>query len=127
MLGHTLIFSGNPKKAEAMLKKAIRLSPKYSIIKFNLGIAYFKLGQYSESITLLSATLQEFPDHLRMHAHLTASYILAGMEDEAHKQADVIKQLDPKFSIDNFADRIPYKNKSDTDRILNALRKAGLE
>ena len=59
--------------------------------------------------------------------YFTASYILEGIEDEARKQADVIMQVDPKFSVDHFAGRIPYKNQSDTDRILNALRKAGLK
>ena len=48
-------------------------------------------------------------------------------DEKAHRQANEAVKIDPNFSIDNFADRIPYKNQSDTDRILNALRKAGLK
>lgn len=76
---------------------------------------------------MLKSLLQEVPDYLYTHSYLIASYIFAGKEDEARKQAREIPRIDPGFSVDNFAHRIPYKNQSDTDRILNALRKAGLK
>ena len=127
VLGNSLVMAGNPVKGQEMLKKAIRLNPRLPLLKHNLGVAYFDAKQYSEAIALFKAALKEIPEMPHIHIYLTAAYILAGMEDEALKQAEEILRIDPNFSVDAFADRIPYKNQSDTDRILNALRKAGLK
>ena len=59
--------------------------------------------------------------------YLTACYVLAGMTAEVHKHKMEILKIDPNFLVDNFSRFLPYKNQSDTDRILNALRKAGLK
>jgi len=127
ILSWAFIFSGKPQMAQQMIKQAIRLNPKQPVNKFGLGVTYYLLEQYEESIVLFKTTLQQIPDFPNIHIYLIASYIMAGMEDEARKQVDVIIQLDPKFSVDSFAERLPYKNQEDTDRILNALRKAGLK
>jgi len=127
VLGNALVMAGNPIKAEEMLKKAMRLSPKYPLLKHNLGVAYFGSRQYLESISLFNVNLQERSDFIHTHLYLTAAYVLAGMEDKARIQAQEILRLTPKFSVDKSASRLPYKNQSDTDRILNALRKAGLK
>jgi len=76
---------------------------------------------------LLKLALHQLPDYLINHVYLTASYIMIGMELEASKQAEEILRIDSNFSVDKFGRFLPYKNQSDTDRILNALRKAGLK
>ena len=127
VLGNALVMDGNPLKAQEMLKKAMRLSPKYPLVKHNLGVAYFGSEQYLESICLFEANLQERPDFIHTHLYLTAAYVLAGMKDKARIQSQELFRLFPRFSVDKSASRLPYKNQSDTDRILNALRKAGLK
>ena len=51
-----------------------------------LGIAYLDSEQYPESIALFKDALKELPDFLNLHARLSASYVMAGMEDQARKQ-----------------------------------------
>ena len=126
-LGLALTYSGNFNKAIDMLKQAIRLSPKFPMVKFHLGVCIFNIGQYSEAIPLFKIALEQAPDYFRIHAYITAAYVLEEMVDIARKQAQEILRIDPDFLVDGFADHIPYKNQSDTDRILNALRKAGLK
>jgi adenylate cyclase len=127
-LGIALLYSGKPEKAFETFKKALSLNPKQNVwFQCNFGLALCHLGRYIEAIDLLKTAIRKMPFYILSHACLTASYILAGMKDEARKQAKEILRIDPNFSVDNFADRIPYKNQSDTDRILNALRKAGLK
>ena len=127
VLGNALVMAGNPIRAQEMLKRAIRLSPKYPLVKHNLAVACFGSEQYLESICLFVANLQKRPDFIHTHLYLTAAYVLAGMEDKARIQAQELLRLTPGFSVDKSASRLPYKNQSDTDRILNALRKAGLK
>ena len=47
--------------------------------------------------------------------------------DEEGNEVVKIHEIDPGFSINNYAIVMSYKNQADTDRILNALKKAGLK
>ena len=44
----------------------------------------------------------------------------------ARAEAAEVLRTDPKFSLES-TNRLLYKNKADSDRIMNALRKAGLK
>jgi len=127
LLGYALIYAGEPTRAINMSRKAIRLNPFDWLSTYHLGIAHCDLQKYDEAISYIKKALKLNPDSLHAHAYLVATYSLAGQKENAFNIADEVLRIDPQFYVDNFADRIPYKNQSDTDRILNALRKAGLE
>jgi len=38
-----------------------------------------------------------------------------------------VLRIQPKFSLERLAKTVPYKNKADRDRVIDALRKAGLK
>ena len=61
------------------------------------------------------------------HLGLAASYVYLGREKEAHTEAAEVLKVDPEFSLERYAKILPYKNKADTDRYVDALRKAGLK
>ena len=67
------------------------------------------------------------PDDFNAHIGLTASYIMAGHEDEGRKQALEVLRLNPEFSLEYFAKTMPYKNQADTERNIEVLGKAGLK
>jgi len=50
-----------------------------------------------------------------------------GREEEARAAAAEVLRLDPKFSVEYFVKTLPLKNKADTERLIDALRKAGLK
>jgi hypothetical protein len=52
---------------------------------------------------------------------------MMGREKEARAEAAEVLRINPKFSLDSYAKMIPYKDQSQTDKIINALRKAGLK
>jgi len=52
---------------------------------------------------------------------------LGSRDEEAHSAAAEVLRLQPNFSVDNFAKRMPYKDQADTQRIVKAWRKAGLK
>jgi hypothetical protein len=53
--------------------------------------------------------------------------IQAGKEDEARAEAAKVLRIDPKFSMESFARRLPYKDQKVIDDLVSALRKAGLK
>jgi adenylate cyclase len=60
------------------------------------------------------------------HLWLTTAYSWAGRLEEARAQAAEVLRIDPKFSLEEQAKRSFYKNRADSDRSLEGLRKAGL-
>jgi len=52
---------------------------------------------------------------------------LMGREKEASAEAAEVLRINPKFSLDHFRKTVPYKNQAALDRIIAALRKAGLK
>ncbi len=52
---------------------------------------------------------------------------MMGREKEARAEAAEVRRIRPNFSLDSLAKMLPYKDQSETDKVANALRKAGLK
>ncbi len=127
-LGMNLNFSGRPEEAIPVLKKALRLNPFPPFNYFAiLGHAYRMTGRYEEAITMYKEAIKRAPDFYPSHRGLAATYIYLGQEEEARAEAAEVLRIDPKFSLEYFAKRRPEKNKAESERFIDALRKAGLK
>jgi adenylate cyclase len=127
-LGLILTLSGRSEEGVEFVKKAIRLNPIPPAYYFAyLGIAYRVSGQYEESISAYKKAVYKQPTFLFAHIGLAASYVHFGKKVEAHAEAAEVLKIDPEFSLERFAKTLPYKNKADTDRYIDALSKAGLK
>jgi adenylate cyclase len=126
--GFVLHLNGRHKEALVEIKKAIRLNPfPRSFYFMYLGNAYMYEGIYDESIAAYKKALRVQPNNLFTHLRLAAAYSLLDREEEAHAEAAEVLKINPKFSLEHFSKTIPFKNQSDTDHLINALRKAGLK
>jgi len=127
-LGTVLSFAGESKEAVGFLKTAIRLNPLPDAGPyFQLGFAYRDLGQYNKAIAACKKAINISPNLLIPHIILTSIYSMAGRETEAHAQAKEVLRINPNFSVGLLSKIVPYKNKADKDRVMDALRKAGLK
>jgi hypothetical protein len=52
---------------------------------------------------------------------------MMGREKEARAEAAEVLRINPKSSLDSLAKMLPYKDQSQNDKVINALRKAGLK
>jgi hypothetical protein len=50
-----------------------------------------------------------------------------GRMEEARAQAAKLMEIAPKFSLDRYARTLRYKDPANSERVLDALRKAGLK
>ncbi len=71
--------------------------------------------------------IQRSPDNILAHINLAACYSMMGREKEAHAEAAEVLRINSKYSLDSFAKTHAYKDQSETDKIINALRQAGLK
>jgi TolB-like protein/Tfp pilus assembly protein PilF len=107
--------------------KAIRLNPVPELGNFIiLGRAHFMIGQYEEASSWCKKALNVNPNFLPARAFLTACYSSLGRQMEAAAEAEEIIRINPKFNLDSYVKTLHYKEKSDVDRYIDELRKAGL-
>ncbi|NIN52036.1 MAG: tetratricopeptide repeat protein, partial [Nitrososphaeria archaeon] len=92
-----------------------------------MGFASFTAGRYEESIEAMKKALDRFGPFIIREAFLTAAYSELGRDDEAKAMAQQLLKRHPKFSLSSWTYARTYKNPEDTERLLNALRKAGLK
>jgi adenylate cyclase len=128
-LGAALAFAGRYQEAIPVLQKCLRLSP----VPFHIGVfgwlalSYQELGQYEEAVDTYKKMLQTYgPDTLVPHVWLAANYIYLRRENEARAEAGEVLRINPKFSIEQYAKRLPISPAS-KERWAEALRKAGLK
>jgi len=128
ILGQILTFVGRPEESVTLHKKGMRLDPISPGAAFGqLGLAYLMAGRYEEAISACKKAIHSEPDFLAAHNYLAASYSLAGREEKARAEVAEVFRIDPKFSLERFVKTRSFKNQTDTDLFINALRKAGLK
>jgi len=119
---------GRFEEAISALKSARRLSPTpYQAYFVHLATAYRLTGQYKEAIETAKEALKYVSNNILIHLQLTATYSMMGREEEARIAAAEVMKINPKFSLELYAKTLYFKNKSDVDKTLEALRKVGLK
>jgi tetratricopeptide (TPR) repeat protein len=88
-----------------------------------LGLAFYVGKQYTDAIGAFNrmANLLEFD-----YAYLAACCVGLGEIKKAKSYIECMRRIRPRASIRYYEKSQPYKNDSDLQRFLEALRKAGL-
>jgi adenylate cyclase len=124
----SLRYGGRPEEAISLFQKAIRLNPfGPSYLYREFGGALRMTGRFEESVSASKKAIQLDPDEIYAHIGLAATYVMMGRDTEARAEAAEVLRINPKFSLDYWARVLPYKDQSETDKFVNALRKAGLK
>ena len=124
----TLRATGRPKEAIPLLQKAIRQNPFGPASIYNaFGDVLRDSGRFEESVSAYKKAIQIAPDHFNAHVGLVVTYIWMGRENEARATAAEVLRINPKYSVDYAAKAFFYKDQSFNDKLVAALRKAGLK
>ncbi len=126
--GLVLRFSGKPAESITACKKSIRLQPFTPGIYYgNLGMAYFQnRSNCEEAVKACEEGVKRAPEGMIVHFMATTVFSACGKEEEARKAAKELLRISPNFSVESFAKKLPQNKQEDKDRIVEALRKAGL-
>jgi adenylate cyclase len=127
-LGAILDLAGRPEEAIGLIEKAMRLNPHYPpFYSFQLGEAYRYTGRYEEAIAAYKKALTHIPDLLPAHLGLATIYSELGRAEEARAEVAEVLRITPKYSLERLRQMSPYKDPAVLERMLAALRKAGLK
>jgi TolB-like protein/Tfp pilus assembly protein PilF len=127
--GVSLTLSGRPEEAIPLLNKAIRLNPLGAPFSFftALSLACRMVGRFDEAVEQAKKGVERDPKNQFTYLTLAPACILAGREAEARAAAAEVLKINPKFSLEQFAKELPYRDTSQIHRTIDALRKAGLK
>ena len=125
--GLVLIMAGRPEEAIPLFEKAIRLNPLGPAIFYaGYGEALRDAGRLEEAVTSYKKAIERAPNYFWPHASLAAVYSMIGRDKEAQAEAAEVLRINPRFSLEWYARTTPLKDRSVIDKLINAMRKAGL-
>ncbi|MGO9139751.1 MAG: adenylate/guanylate cyclase domain-containing protein [Syntrophales bacterium] len=126
-LGNSLTSSWRGEEALPLLRQAIRLNPFFAACYMVLGTACHQTGRYEEGIAAEKKALKLAPNSVFTNIYLVGLYMYAGREDEARAAAAEVQRIDPNFSLEKWSKSWPMKEGPQRDRLIDAMRKAGLK
>jgi adenylate cyclase len=118
-LGAAIIFmfSSRPNEAIILVKKAMRLNPIPPAVYFNiLGVSYRESKQYEESISTLKEGIARDLEHVQSRYALVTTYCATEQYEEARAEAREIFKIDPRFNLEQYTKRLPYKDREVNER-----------
>jgi adenylate cyclase len=131
-LGVIMHFNGKIDESIALIKNAMRLCPSYpAFYLYHLSTSYFLAGRYQEALAasellLARADKGEFNPSLA-HLALAEVYIGLGQDDKARAHAEEVLKINPNYSLADVRKRSLYRDPAHLERLIDALRKAGLK
>ena len=123
-LGDALLYNGQVDEARTALETAANLDPKLSSHDlFNLGAAYFLLGDQARAAQVYERTVARRDGNAFIHAMLAAIYADAGRKEEARREIAEVRRLNPMFDVERFGTL--FRNPAHRDKVVAALQLAG--
>ena len=127
ILAISTYYAGEFEETVALTKQAMRLHPRYPAwYSYRIGVAYMMLGQYEEATAALKAWRDSNPSHPIRKLPLAVTYSMAGRIEEARELVSDLLAAKPSLSLRRYAKFHYFKNPEHLERILAALRIAGL-
>lgn len=126
-MGDILAWGGKPERAPELIKKAMRLNPKYpGSYLWSLGHPHFLMKQYEEAISLFNRALNLNPNFHPSNFYLAAIYSELRQTKKARAQVTELLHKWPMDDLEAARKRLPYKSQTTLKRVLKAVGSAGL-
>ena len=90
-------------------------------------MAYRLAGRFDEAVEQSKKAVEREPKNQLTYLSLAYACILAGREEEARAAALEVLRINPTFSVEQYVRLRPCLDKSQIDRMIDVLRKAGLK
>jgi len=125
--GETMNRGGEPARALPILEKAFSVDeyfpPSWEFAKAH---SFVLLKRFDDGLGILLPALARTPRLVPARVQLARAYGEMGRGTEAAAAVSEIRKSAPNYSLSSAARMFPYPTKVERDRLLNALRDAGL-
>ena len=118
---------GDAPAAIANIRKGMQLNPYYTWdYPYNLGRAYYILGDYPKAIEYLEAAKARNPNVMPIRLTLAAAYVGADRLGDAEWEVEEMQSISPGETLSQIAKTHPASDQHQLRRLLDDLRAAGL-
>jgi len=118
---------GNAKAAIANIQKGMQLNPYYTWdYPYNLGRAYYILGEYDKAIPELESAKTRNPNVMPVRLVLAACYVRTGRAADAEWEIEEVQAINPHETLSHLANTFATNDAELLQRFLQDLREAGL-
>jgi len=123
------VFGGNSEDALVHAERAMALSPldpSFFLYLTAAGFGHLLSGRSDRAMELAKRSVALYPDWDTTYWLLITSYVQLGRLEEAQAALARFLSLSPGATISMLKNRLPFKNPSSLEIILDGFRKAGL-
>ncbi|MBD3610420.1 MAG: winged helix-turn-helix domain-containing protein [Gammaproteobacteria bacterium] len=118
---------GKADKAIDQVQKGMKLNPYYSWdYPFNLGWAYYTVGEYEEAVEALEKAKQRNENVVYVRLYLLASYLRLGRVDDAEWEAEQLQIIAPNMTISHLNKVHTIREGVIKQSFFNDLKQAGI-
>ena len=111
-----------------IMEKAMALNPNYLVEYLGIvGQANYWVGHYQRALENFQQAIERNPNFLLWHVYIAAVYSHLGQIDDAEWTGVEIMNLNPDFSLEQWARERPFEDPSQLESTLVDLRQVGLE
>ena len=108
-------------KAIPYIERAMRLDPTAAQYLHFLGTAYFVAGDYETAAKMFKDRITANPHTDLSRAFLASTLGHLGRAEEARRVWQELKEINPRYSLEDHMDRLPFKDPADAERIAERL------
>jgi TolB-like protein len=122
-------YAGDTDGAIESLNKAMQLDPldtRVFLTQSAMAFAHFVAGRDQEAAEWAAMALRTKPSWMPALRVAIASNAMQGRAAEAKAALQLYEQVDPQVSIRKICEHYPFRRQTDKQRLVNALRKAGV-
>lgn len=101
--GQALLYTGDPDAAQAAFREALKQDPNDFEANLRLGQILEARERYGDSLPLIEQALRSRPRSTEVHQDLAAVYAKLGRNDDAAREAAIVKQA----GVPQSATRLP--------------------
>ena len=121
-----LTYLDQADEAVEFAQYAMRLTPVHPpMYPAVLASAYYGCDRFEEAATAAKDSVELESVDPSPYLYLAASYAAMDRMDEARRTAKKVREKDPGFTIEGFAQTQPYKNAKTLDLLITRLNSAG--
>ena len=125
--GKILTQVGQYDESISESQTAILLNPiPPNVYLYSLGLTYCRDGANGQALKWCKRAIREDPNAMFARLFMALTYSLSGRDEEAQIEAAEVLRIYPKFSLKKFAKTCAHKDKMECERVVSALRRAGL-
>ena len=127
--GYVQLRLGDGHAAIEQFQVGLRISPldpRIYLAQNGIAAAYFILGRYQDGFLWAKNAVQENPNFVLAHLHMTVGHALAGRIEEARQAWMVARQINPNLNISTVRNRWRFTRSKDFQFYEEALRIAGV-